>query len=138
MPPWLPALNTGLILVSGACLAVGYAFIRRRRITAHHRSMITASIFAGLFLVVYVARAVLYGSKAFEGPSWAYTLYLGILAPHVVLAIAVAPLALITLGRALRGDFPRHRRIARITLPIWVFVALSGWVVYFLLYGVSW
>ncbi len=96
MADWLPWLNTALIVISGGFLAVGYGFIRARRVTAHHRSMLTAAVFAGLFLVVYVIRWVLLGSKAFPGSGAAYAVYLGILGPHVVLAIAVAPLALIT------------------------------------------
>jgi putative membrane protein len=138
VPAWLPPLNTALIVVSGLFLALGYTFIRRRRITAHHRSMLTASFFALLFLIVYVARAVLFGSKAFNGPDWAHLLYIGVLVPHVVLAIAVGPLAIYTLRQALLGQFPRHRRVARVTLPIWAFVAISGWVVYAMLYVVPW
>src|SRR6266545_4373464 len=87
--------GTALIVISGGFLALGYSFIRARRVTAHHRSMLTATVFAGLFLVVYVIRWVLLGSKAFPGCGAAYAVYLGILGPHVVLAIAVAPLALI-------------------------------------------
>jgi putative membrane protein len=131
-------VNTALIVVSGGFLGLGYAFIRARRITAHHRSMLTAAVFAGLFLIVYVARWVLIGSKAFPGAGAAYTVYLTILVPHVILAIAVAPLALITIRRALGRRFPQHRRIARITLPIWVFVAISGWTIYLMLYVIDW
>jgi putative membrane protein len=138
VPEWLPAANTGLIVVSGAFLGLGYFFIRRRRITAHHRSMITATVFAGLFLVVYVVRAATMGPKPFAGTGVWHVLYLAILVPHTLLAIAVGPLALVTLRRALRGDFPAHRRVARKTFPIWAFVAISGWVVYVLLYVVDW
>ena len=138
MAEWLPWANTALIVVSGAFLGLGYAFIRARRITAHHRSMLTATVFAGLFLVVYVTRWVLFGSKAFPGSGTAYTVFLAVLVPHVVLAIAVAPLALITIRRALGQRFPEHRRIARITLPIWAFVAISGWVIYLMLYVIPW
>lgn len=138
MADWLPWFNTTLIVVSGCFLALGYAFIRARRITAHHRSMLTAAVFAALFLVVYVTRWVLIGSKPFPGSGGAYVVYLGILAPHVVLAIAVAPLAFITIRRAFGARFTEHRRIARITLPIWGFVALSGWVIYLMLYVIAW
>jgi putative membrane protein len=131
---WLPWLNTALIVISGCFLALGYGFIRARRITAHHRSMLTATVFAGLFLVVYVTRWALLGSKPFPGTGAAYAVYLAILAPHVVLAIAVAPLALVTIRRAFGGRFAQHRRIARFTLPIWAFVAISGWVIYLMLY----
>lgn len=138
MAEWLPWVNTALIVVSGGFLGLGYAFIRARRITAHHRSMLTATVFAGLFLVVYVTRFILVGSKEFPGSGAAYTVYLSILAPHIVLAIAVAPLALITIRRALGQRFTEHRRIARITLPIWAFVAASGWVIYLMLYVIPW
>lgn len=135
---WLPLFNTALILVSGAFLGTGYFFIRRRRIVAHHRSMIIAAVFAALFLVVYVIRWVGFGAKPFEGPEPAYALYLGILIPHVIAAIALAPMAAVTLAFALRSRFFSHRRIARITLPVWAFVAITGWVVYTMLYVIQW
>lgn len=135
---WLPALNTALIVVSGAFLALGYWFIRHHHVVAHHRSMLTATTFAGLFLVVYIARWVLVGTKAFEGQGLAYVAYLAILVPHVILAIAVGPLALVVITLALRGRFPVHRRVARVALPIWAYVAASGWVVFTMLYLVDW
>jgi putative membrane protein len=135
---WLPAFNTSLIVVRGVCLALGYFFIRQRRIQAHHRSMITATVFAFLFLVVYVYRWATLGSHPFGGSGFWRALYFGILVPHTVLAIVVGPLALITLWRAFAGNFLAHRKIARVTLPIWAFVALSGWVIYILLYVVEW
>jgi putative membrane protein len=135
---WLPAFNTALIVISGTFLAVGYVFIRQRRITAHHRSMLTAAVFAGLFLVVYVARWALLPTKHFEGTGVAEVVYFGILVPHIGLAIAVAPLALIAIARARRGRFVAHKRIARVTLPIWAFVAVTGWVIYLMLYVINW
>jgi putative membrane protein len=135
---WLPAFNTGLILVSGVFLVAGYVCVRRRHLLAHHRCMLTASVFAALFLVVYVYRWATFGSKPFPGHGAAYALYLGILVPHVVAAIAVGPLALMSIFRALKGQFPRHKRIARITFPIWIFAAASGWVVYAMLYLIDW
>ena len=125
MPPWLPAANTALIVISGLFLALGYAFIRRRRVQAHHRSMITATVFAALFLVVYVIRALTMGSHPFGGTGIWRAIYLVILVPHTALAIVVGPLALVTLRRAFGGRFADHRRIARVTLPIWAFVAVS-------------
>ncbi|MBI4213142.1 MAG: DUF420 domain-containing protein [Chloroflexi bacterium] len=138
MPVWLPILNTSLIMVSGVFLAVGYRFIRHRHVAAHHRCMLTASTFAALFLVVYVARAALFGSKPFEGPHLAYVAYLAILVPHVIAAVGLGPLAFFTLRRALRADFAAHRRIAHVALPLWAFVAISGWVVYAMLYLIRW
>jgi putative membrane protein len=100
--------------------------------------MITATVFAALFLVVYVIRAVTMGSHPFGGSGVWRAIYLSILVPHTMLAILVGPLALVTLRRAFGGRFVDHRRIARVTLPIWAFVAVSGWVVYVLLYVVDW
>jgi putative membrane protein len=125
-------------VISGGFLALGYSFIRGHRVRAHHRSMLTATVFAGLFLVLYVTRWALVGSKAFPGSGAAYAVYLAILVPHVLLAISVAPLAFITIRRALGARFTQHRRIARFTLPIWAFVAVSGWVIYLMLYVIAW
>lgn len=135
---WLPAFNTALILISGCFLVLGYAFIRRQQRVAHHRCMLIATLFAGLFLVVYIARALTLGGKPFPGEGLAYMVYLGILGPHVVAAAAVAPLALVALRRAFRGDFLAHRRIARVTFPIWVFAAVTGWVIFVMLYVIDW
>lgn len=134
VPFAVAVLNTALIVVSGLFLAAGYAFIRRKRVAAHRRSMLTAAVFAGLFLVVYVARAILFEGKVFTGEGLWRAVYLAILASHVVLAIGIVPLVLLTLARALRGDYGRHRRIARITLPLWAYVVATGWVVFWFLY----
>jgi putative membrane protein len=132
---WLPSLNAALIIVSGLFLVAGYACIRAKRVVWHRRSMLTASVFAALFLVVYVTRWALFGSKAFEGDGLSRAIYLTILVSHIVIAIAVAPLAFVTLRRALGGRFAQHRQIARITLPLWVYTAITGWVVYAMLYS---
>lgn len=131
---WLPALNAALIVISGMFLVAGYAFIRNRRVAWHRRSMITASIFAALFLVVYVTRYIVLGSKIYPGDGISRILYFAILIPHTIIAISVAPLAFVTLRRALGGRFGKHRQIARITLPLWIYTAVSGWVVYLMLY----
>lgn len=132
---FLPGLNASLILISGVFLLAGFYFIRRRRhVTYHKRSMITATVFAALFLVVYVARAVLVGGKLFAGSGWLRAVYLGILGSHMVLATLVGPMALVTVYLAFKKDFRRHRRIARITLPAWLYVAITGWIVYWMLY----
>jgi putative membrane protein len=132
---WLPALNTGLIVISGIFLIVGYAFIRTHRIVWHRRSMLTATVFAALFLVVYVTRYIVLGSKIYPGEGVSRAIYFGILIPHIIIAIAIVPLAFVTIRRALRGRFGKHRQIARITLPLWIYTALSGWAVYVMLYG---
>jgi putative membrane protein len=132
---WVPLLNTALIVISGAFLTAGYYFVRTKRIVWHRRSMLTASVFAALFLVVYVARYLILGSKIFPGEGVSRIIYLAILIPHTIIAIAVAPLAFVTLRRALGGRFQKHRQIARITLPLWIYTAVSGWVVFMMLYG---
>jgi putative membrane protein len=134
---WLPALNAALIVISGICLVIGYVCIRSRKITWHRRSMLSASVFAALFLIVYVTRYLVLGSKIYPGEGVSRTVYLVILISHTTIAIAVAPLAFVTLRRAFGGRFALHRKIARITLPLWVYTAISGWVVYMLLYVVS-
>ncbi len=133
-PAWLPLLNAGLIVVSGAFLALGYAYIRRKRVEQHRRCMLTATAFAALFLVVYVTRALLFDTKLIAGEGVIRIVYLAILVSHTILAIAVGPMVLITLRRALRGDFLRHRRLARVTAPIWAYVVVTGWVIYLMLY----
>jgi putative membrane protein len=130
---WLPPLNTALIVISGLFLLLGYYFIRRGEIARHRGAMLTATVFAGLFLVVYIARYFLMQPKIFAGEGWVRAVYLVILISHTVLAVAVGPLALVTLRRALRQQYRRHRQIARVTLPIWLYVVVTGWTVYLML-----
>ena len=132
--PWVPLLNTSLIVMSGLFLVAGYVLIRRRQVAWHHRSMLTATVFAAGFLVVYVTRYLTFGSKLFPGDGVSRILYFAILIPHIIIAIAVAPLAFITIRRALRGRYAKHRQIARVTVPLWIYVALSGWAVYWMLF----
>ena len=132
---WLPAFNTSLIVVSGVFLVIGYVGIRRKRVVWHKRSMITASVFAALFLVVYITRALLLPTKFFPGEGLIRTVYLTILAVHTVIATLVGPLAFVTLRRAFRRDFERHRAIARVTLPMWLFTVVTGWIVYAMLHS---
>ena len=132
---WVPFLNAALIVISGVFLVIGYVCIKRGQIRWHRRSMITASVFAALFLVVYVTRYLTLGSKLYPGEGLLRVVYFGILIPHTLIAIAVAPLAFVTLRRALAGKFSKHRQIARITLPLWIWTAVSGWVVYMMLYA---
>ena len=132
----LTVLSTACIVLSGASLVVGWYLIRFRRDRLAHRSaMLTATALAGLFLVLYVTRWAVFGSKLFAGTGGWRALYFAILVPHVLLAIAVGPLAVQLIRLAMvRGDFAAHRRLARVTLPIWLFVAASGWAIYYLLY----
>ena len=133
---WAPLFNMLLIVTSGLFLMVGYGLIRLRRIKWHHRSMLTAAGFAALFLIVYVTRYLIFGSKLFAGEGLLRILYLALLISHVLVAISIAPLAVITIRLALRRDFARHRRIARVTLPLWLYVVVTGYGVYFWLYRV--
>ena len=132
---WLPAVNAALIVISGVFLVIGYVCIRSRRVVWHRRSMLTASVFAALFLIVYVTRSLLLGSKIYPGEGVSRAVYLAILISHTLIATAVAPLAFVTLRRALAGRFKLHRQIARVTLPMWIYTAVTGWLVYLLLYG---
>lgn len=133
----LPALDAGLIAASGLSLLVGFAFIRREIVTWHKRFMLAAAGFAALFLIVYLIRWALLGSQPFTGEGALRTAYLAVLISHMALAIAIVPLVIITLRRALRGDFRKHKRMARVTFPIWLYVAASGWAVYWMLYHLS-
>ena len=134
----LTTLSTTFIVASGVSLLVGWWLIRRGRITWHRNAMLSATALAGCFLVAYVSRWYLYGSKPFEGTGGWRVLYLSILAPHILLAMAVGPLAIYLIYLALvEKDFATHRRWARVTLPIWLFVAASGWVIYWMLYEMS-
>jgi putative membrane protein len=134
MPEWLPPLNSGLIVVSGIFLLMGYFFIKRGQIAWHKRFMLTACVFAAGFLVVYVSRVALFPNKLFPGEGLLRTIYFTILVPHVIIAALVAPFAFVTVRRALAGNFVLHRKIAPITFAMWLFTAISGWVVYWMLY----
>ena len=136
-PEWVALLNTSLIVISGFFLLLGYYFIRQRQIELHKRSMLTATVFAALFLVVYVSRALLFETKVFAGDGVVRTIYLAILISHTILAILVGPFALVTLRRALRGEFSKHRQIARITFPMWLYVVVTGWLIYWMLTTLS-
>lgn len=134
----LTLISTSFIVLSGASLLVGWYLIRNRQIERHRNAMLLATSFAGLFLVFYVTRWAMFGSKAFAGTGLWRTIYLANLLPHILLAIAVGPLAMRLIYLALKKrDFVAHRRLARITLPIWLYVAASGWLVYYMLYRMT-
>jgi putative membrane protein len=130
----LPLLDAAFILASGVCIVVGRTFIACGNVTYHKRSMLTATVLAALFLIVYVTRWALFGTKLFAGEGALRAIYLTILSSHILLAIAIVPLVIITLRRALTGNFAKHKRIARWTFPLWLYVAISGWLVYWMLY----
>ena len=130
----LPALNATLNGVAALFLLGGYAFIKRRQIGAHRACMLSAFAASALFLVSYVIYHANAGSKPFPGTGPIRVVYFFILITHVVLAAAILPMAIVTLSRALRERFDRHVRLARWTLPIWLYVSVTGVVIYVMLY----
>jgi putative membrane protein len=134
----LPAVNATLNAVSAVLLVVAYVLIRRRRFIAHRNVMLAALASSTLFLTSYLTYHYHVGSVRFPGHGAARTIYLTILATHTVLAAAVPILAVITVSRALRARYDRHKRIARWTLPIWLYVSVTGVVVYWMLYRMTW
>jgi uncharacterized membrane protein YozB (DUF420 family) len=138
--PWraevaaLPALNAALNATSAALLAIGWTAIRRRRIALHRACMLAACGVSTLFLVSYVTYHYAAGSRAFMGQGWIRWIYFPILVSHIILAAVMVPFVLMTAYRALSGDYVRHVRIARLTLPVWLYVSVTGVVVYLLLY----
>jgi len=134
----LPTVNALLNATATALLATGWILIRRGRREAHRRAMLGAFVCSALFLVSYLVYHFEVGSVRFPGTGTARTIYLAILLTHTVLAAAVPVLALVTLSRALAAKFDRHRAIARWTLPIWLYVSVTGVVVYWMLYRTSW
>lgn len=130
----LPHVNASLNATSAMLLVSGFWLIRRGRVSAHRACMITALACSALFLVSYLIYHYQVGSVKFQGAGVLRGVYLSILASHSLLAAAVPFLALITLWRALRGEFERHAAIARWTLPIWLYVSVTGVVVYWMLY----
>ena len=134
----LPAVNASLNALSGLLLLCGYALMRLRRIELHRRFMIAAFAASSLFLVCYVIYHAQVGSVRFTRTGMVRSVYYTILLTHVTLAIAVVPLAVVTLTRGLKGRYPQHRRIARWTFPIWMYVSVTGVLVYVLLYQPTW
>lgn len=132
---FLPSLDALLNGLAAICLVVGFSFIRRRNIKAHRRSMITAFIFSSLFLVCYVLNHALHGDILYQGHGPLRTVYLSILASHIVLCIVALPMVLITFFFSLTGRFPQHKKIARFTLPIWLYVSITGVVVFAMLHA---
>ena len=134
----LPAVNATLNAISGILLLVAYAHIRARRIQQHRRFMIAAFATSSLFLVCYLVYHAQVGSVPFTRQGLVRPLYFTILITHVTLAATVVPLALVTLSRGLKARYPEHRRIARWTFPVWMYVSVTGVLVYVLLYQPEW
>ncbi|MFQ5946620.1 MAG: DUF420 domain-containing protein [Anaerolineae bacterium] len=130
----LPVVNAFLNGTTAALLTTGYFFIRQRKVTAHKTCMLTAFGVSILFLVSYVTYHYQAGSKPFEGQGWIRGIYFAVLISHLVLAALIVPFALTTIYRAWRGQFARHMRIARWTLPLWLYVSVTGVIVYWMLY----
>lgn len=130
----LPHLNAALNAIAAVLLTTAWFLIRAGRIQAHRNTMLAAFATSALFLTSYVVYHAQVGSRPFTGTGVLRTIYFAILIPHVILAAAVLPLAIVTLRRGLRRDDDRHRRIARWTLPIWLFVSVTGVIVYGMLY----
>lgn len=130
----LPALNAGLNSLATVLLLAGYRQIRRRNIAAHRACMLAAFCVSTLFLISYLVYHAQVGSVPFRRQGWIRPVYFTILLTHIVLAAAIVPLALVTLWRAWRERFDRHRAIARWTLPLWLYVSVTGVVIYVMLY----
>jgi uncharacterized membrane protein YozB (DUF420 family) len=130
----LPALNATLNATSAVFLTAGYVFIRRGRITPHKRCMLAALVTSTLFLTSYVIYHANTGSRPFPGVGSVRYVYFSILITHVLLAVTILPLALVTATRGLRAQYERHVKIARWTLPLWWYVSVTGVVIYLMLY----
>ncbi|HTM26438.1 MAG TPA: DUF420 domain-containing protein [Vicinamibacterales bacterium] len=130
----LPAVNATLNATAAVLLAIGWILIRRGRYRAHRAVMIAAFCTSILFLISYLVYHAHIGSKHFAGQGVVRVVYFGILITHTFLAAAIVPLVLITLSRGLSARYDRHRAIARWTLPLWMYVSVTGVVVYFMLY----
>ena len=130
----LPALNAALNATAAVLLMTGYVLIRRGERAKHRACMIAALVVSAMFLTSYVIYHLQVGSVPFRGTGWIRTLYFAVLIPHVILAIAIVPLVVMTVSRALSSRFDKHRRIARWTLPLWLYVSVTGVIVYLMLY----
>jgi putative membrane protein len=130
---FLPGLNAVLNGLAATALLIGFTFIRARRIAQHRASMITAFIFSTLFLISYILHHALHGDVLYPSHAPFRTFYLWLLASHIILAIVALPLVLITFFFSLSGRIPQHRRIARWTFPLWLYVSITGVVTYVML-----
>lgn len=130
----LPALNATLNATSFFLLVTGYVFIRRGDRQSHKRCMLAALAMSGLFLTSYVIYHLQVGSVPFKGTGLVRTVYFAVLIPHVILAAAIVPLVVMTVSRGLSAKYDKHRRIARWTLPLWLYVSITGVIVYLMLY----
>lgn len=130
----LPTVNAVLNATSALLLLVGWRLIRRGRIEAHRRAMLAAVASSTLFLVSYLVYHAQVGSVRFQGQGPIRAVYFAILLSHTILAAAIVPLVLVTLARGLKARYDAHRRLARITFPLWSYVSVTGVVIYWMLY----
>jgi putative membrane protein len=130
---FLPALNALFNGLSATALLIGYIFIRSRRIKAHRAAMLTAFAFSSIFLLCYIANYALHGESHYPGHGVLRTIYLAILISHVLLSVVALPLVLVTFFFSLTGRIPTHRKVARWTFPIWLYVSVTGVIVYAML-----
>ena len=133
---YLPHLNACLNGTSAVLLLSGYSFIRSGNVVAHRTCQVSALVVSILFLASYLTYHYHHGATRFQGTGLARPIYFTILTSHTILAIVIVPLVVLTFYRALRQDFTRHRRIARITLPLWLYVSITGVIVYLMLYQI--
>ena len=130
---FLPALNAVLNGLSATALLIGYTFIRAKRTAAHRAAMITAFGFSTLFLVSYIAHHALHGNVWYPADGALRGVYLPLLASHIVLAVVALPLVLVTFYFSLSGRIPQHRKVARWTFPLWLYVSVTGVITYVML-----
>jgi putative membrane protein len=130
---FLPALNALLNGLSAVALVVGFLFIRKGNVPAHRASMFTAFLFSTLFLVSYITNHALHGDMRFHGEGAIRSFYFTLLVSHIGLSMVALPLILVTFFLSLTGRFPTHRRVARFTFPIWLYVSVTGVIVYAML-----
>jgi uncharacterized membrane protein YozB (DUF420 family) len=134
----MPTLNAILNASSGLFITIGYVFIRQRKISAHKACMIGALTCSSLFLISYVTYHIGFGKGVtrFTGTGFVRWFYLSVLTSHTILAVVIVPFVILTFRRAFRGDFARHRAVARWTFPMWLYVSVTGVMVYFMLYHI--
>jgi len=138
----LPVVNACLNGLSTLFLTAGYVYIKRQKQNAHRNCMIAAFVTSTLFLIcyityhTYIAYVLHRGPTRFLDPAWFRPIYLAILGTHTILAVVIVPMVLMSLARGLRGDFERHKRISRWTWPLWMYVSVTGVVIYLLLYQI--
>ena len=131
-----PKINATLNACSAVLLVTARGLIARRKIAAHRAAMLTALVTSSLFLISYLYYHAHVGSVHFQGTGWSRPLYFSLLTTHTILAVVIVPMVIITLGRALRERFDRHRAIARWTFPLWLYVSVTGVVIYLMLYQI--